>query len=77
MIKTITLLTSIVVIAANGLNLKATYREPYEIAGLSESDFYFISSVVEAESDRSESLDGRILIAETILNRVESDLFFN
>jgi N-acetylmuramoyl-L-alanine amidase len=75
MIKTITLLTSIVVIAANGLNLKATYREPYEIAGLSESDFYFISSVVEAESDRSESLDGRILIAETILNRVESELF--
>lgn len=75
MIKTITLLTSIVVIAANGLNLKATYQEPYEIAGLSESDFYFISSVVEAESDRSESLDGRILIAETILNRVESELF--
>ena len=75
MIKTIALFTSIVVIAANGLNLKATYQEPYEIAGLSESDFYFISSVVEAESDRSESLEGRILIAETILNRVNSPNF--
>lgn len=75
MIKTIALFTSLVVIAANGLNLKATYQEPYEIAGLSEADFYFISSVVEAESDRSESLDGRILIAETILNRVNSPSF--
>lgn len=75
MIKTITLLTSLVVIAANGLNLKASYQEPYERAGMTEEEFYFISSVVEAESDRSESLEGRILIAETILNRVNSDLF--
>ena len=75
MIKTIALFTSIVVIAANGLSVKATYQEPYERAHMSEADFYFISSVVEAESDRSESLEGRILIAETILNRVNSDLF--
>lgn len=75
MIKTIALFTSIVVVAANVLNVKATYREPYELAGMTEEEFYFISSVVEAESDRSESLEGRILIAETILNRVNSPLF--
>ena len=75
MIKTMALFTSIVVIAASGLNIKATDREPYELAGMTEEEFYFISSVVEAESDRSESMDGRILIAETILNRVNSPLF--
>ena len=76
MIKSIALFTSIVVIAANGIiPIKATYQEPYERAGMTEEEFYFISSVVEAESDRSESLEGRILIAETILNRVNSPLF--
>ena len=75
MIKTIALFTSVVVIAANVLNVKLTYQEPYELAGMTEEEFYFISSVVEAESDRSESLEGRILIAETILNRVNSPLF--
>lgn len=75
MIKSIALFTSVVVIAANVLNVKATYREPYELAGMTEEEFNLISSVVEAESDRSESLDGRILIAETILNRVNSPLF--
>lgn len=75
MIKTIALFTSVVVIAANVLSVKLTYQEPYELAGMTEEEFYFISSVVEAESDRSESLDGRILIAETILNRVNSPSF--
>lgn len=76
MIKSIALFTSIVVIAANGIiPIKATYQEPYELAGMTEEEFIFISSVVEAESDRSESLEGRILIAETILNRVNSPLF--
>ena len=75
MIKLVTLFTT-AVIAFNGfINVKSTYQEPYERAGISEEEFYFISSVVEAESDRSESLEGRILIAEVILNRVESDLF--
>ena len=75
MIKLITMLTTIV-IAFNGfLSVKATYQEPYELAGMTEEEFYLISSVVEAESDRSESLDGRILIAETILNRVNSPSF--
>lgn len=43
--------------------------------GLSVDDFILISSVVEAESDRGESIDGRVLIAETILNRVNSEIF--
>jgi spore germination cell wall hydrolase CwlJ-like protein len=75
MIKIITLFTTAAVIAANVLTIKATYQEPYERAGMTEEEFIFISSVVEAESDRSESLEGRILIAETILNRVNSPLF--
>lgn len=76
MLKLITLLTTAAVIASSGLiPVKATYQEPYELANMTPEEFCFISSVVEAESDRSESLEGRILIAETILNRVESDLF--
>lgn len=75
MIKIITLFTTAAVIATNVLTVKATYQEPYERAGISEEEFYFISSVVEAESDRSESLEGRILIAEVILNRVNSPSF--
>ena len=43
--------------------------------GLSVDDFILISLVVEAESDRGESIDGRVLIAETILNRVNSEIF--
>lgn len=45
------------------------------ICGVSVEEFELISSVVEAESDRSESLEGRILIALTILNRVEDNRF--
>lgn len=76
MLKMITLLTTAAIIASSGIiPIKSTYQEPYERAGMTEEEFYFISSVVEAESDRSESLEGRILIAETILNRVNSDLF--
>ena len=76
MLKAITVLTTAVIISTSSLlPVKGSYQEPYERAGISEEEFYFISSVVEAESDRSESLEGRILIAETILNRVESDLF--
>ena len=75
MIKLITMLTTIVIAFNVFLSVKATYQEPYERAGMTEEEFYLISSVVEAESDRSESLDGRILIAETILNRVNSPSF--
>lgn len=76
MLKAITVLTTAVIISTSGLlPVKGSYRDPYERAGISEEEFYFISSVVEAESDRSESLEGRILIAEVILNRVNSPLF--
>ena len=52
------------------------YEAPIEMkaraCGMSVEEFDLISRVVEAESDRSSSIDGRILIALTILNRVES-----
>lgn len=76
-------LITIAVTVAIGINLfkapvpfeATTIEERAEMAGMTVEDFVFISSVVEAESDRSESLDGRILIALTIINRVEDDRF--
>lgn len=47
------------------------------IAGMSVDDFILMSSVVEAESDRSDNFEGRVLIALTILNRVSSPSFPN
>lgn len=44
---------------------------------LTEDEFILISSVVEAESDRSDNLEGRVMIAEVILNRVASASFPN
>ena len=52
-----------------------TIEQRAEVAGMTTEDFIFISSVVEAESDRSESLEGRVLIALTIINRVEDERF--
>lgn len=74
---------NIAVTVAIGINLfkapvpfeATTIEERAEMAGMTVEDFVFISSVVEAESDRSESLDGRILIALTIINRVEDERF--
>jgi len=76
-------LITIAVTVAIGINLfkapvpfeATTIEERAEMAGMTVEDFVFISSVVEAESDRSESLDGRILIALTIINRVEDSRF--
>ena len=76
-------LITIAVTVAIGVNLfkapvpfeATTIEERAEMAGMTVEDFVFISSVVEAESDRSESLDGRILIALTIINRVEDERF--
>lgn len=52
------------------------YEAPIEYkaraVGMTVEEFDLISRVVEAESDRSSSIDGRILIALTILNRVQS-----
>jgi len=44
-------------------------------AGMTVEEFELISAVVEAESDRSDEVEGKTLIALTILNRVESSLF--
>lgn len=76
-------LITIAVTVAIGINLfkapvpfeATTIEERAEMAEMTVEDFVFISSVVEAESDRSESLDGRILIALTIINRVEDPRF--
>lgn len=78
-------LMTIAVTVAIGINLfkapvpfeATTIEERAEMAGMTVEDFVFISSVVEAESDRSESLDGRILIALTIINRVDDPRFPN
>lgn len=76
-------LITILTIFSMGINLlKApqpitamTIEQRAEAAGMTTEDFIFISSVVEAESDRSESLEGRVLIALTIINRVEDERF--
>lgn len=48
------------------------------VAGMSEEEFKFFSAVVEAESDRkTESIEGRVMIAIVILNRVDSKKFPN
>lgn len=54
-----------------------TTAEMAEYCNMTESEFVLISSVVEAESDRSTDgdLSGRVLIAETILNRVADSRF--
>lgn len=78
-------LITILTIFSMGINLlKApqpitamTIEQRAEAAGMTTEDFVFISSVVEAESDRSESLEGRVLIALTIINRVEDERFPN
>lgn len=56
-----------------------TIEQRASVCSMTTDDFIFISSVVEAESDRSTSgdLSGRVMIAVTILNRVNSDLFPN
>ena len=43
--------------------------------GLTEEEFIFFSSAVEAESDRGSNNEGRVLIALTIYNRQRSSSF--
>ena len=83
MIRPIAVVTSLVM-AFSVLNIKAAapmdYHDYAAICELSEEEFILFSSVVEAESDRSvpsEGLttEGRIYIALTIWNRVESDVW--
>ena len=43
--------------------------------GMTSTEFEYMARVIEAESDRTDSMDGKIHIASVILNRVSSDLF--
>lgn len=45
------------------------------VAEMTVEEFELMSAVVEAESDRTDNIEGKILIALTILNRVESSQF--
>ena len=66
------------VIAINCLSVKAMEpMEPWERVNLEQSEFELLSSVVEAESDRSENIEGRTMIAVCILNRVRDSRFPN
>jgi N-acetylmuramoyl-L-alanine amidase len=48
------------------------------IAGMTEAEYKLLSAVVEAESDRKKgSIEGRVMIAIVILNRVDSKSFPN
>ena len=55
-----------------------TVEQKANVAGMSVSEYSFFSSVVEAESDRKNgSIEGRVMIAIVILNRVDSKKFPN
>lgn len=45
--------------------------------GMDPIEFEFMARVIEMESDRTENLDGKILIAAVIFNRITSDEFPN
>ena len=55
------------------------YEAPIEYKAravrMSVEEFDLFSRTIEAESDRSSNLEGRVLIAEVILNRVNSNSF--
>ena len=83
-IRKLFIIMSIVSILANPvISVKASApltTEDYAImCDMSYEDFVFISSVTEAESNRSTNgdLSGRILIAETIINRINDPRFPN
>lgn len=47
------------------------------VAGMTVEEFQLMSAVVEAESDRSDEIEGKMLIALAIFNRVDSSKFPN
>ena len=65
----------------NGLSEEERAAAPDEmkacVVGLSVEDFDLFSRTVEAESDRSDNFEGRVLIALVILNRVNDSSFPN
>ena len=83
--KVISILTAIVVLFSHFLNVKEklsfadmSLEQRAEQAGMTVDDFTFISSVVEAESNRQsdeEAMLGRVYISLVILNRVNDNRF--
>lgn len=55
--------------------LEADIEYKAAACGISVETFDLLSRTIEAESDRSDNLEGRVLIALTILNRVDSASF--
>lgn len=57
---------------------KAPVTFKAQVADMATSEYIFLSSVVEAESDRKKgSIEGRVMITIVILNRVDSKSFPN
>lgn len=44
-------------------------------AGMTDTEYEYLARVIEAESDRTDSMDGKIYIAAVIINRVNDDRF--
>lgn len=65
--------------AWNSMTEEQRYEAPIDLkarsVGLTEDEFELMSRVVEAESDRSDNLEGRVLIALVLFNRVASASF--
>lgn len=57
------------------------YELPIEFqanaCGMTVEEYTYLARVIEAESDRTDSIEGKILICAVILNRVASDEFPN
>ena len=54
-----------------------TTEQRAEIVGLSVEDFDTVARVTEAESDRTDNFEAKVMIAEVIWNRVRSKSFPN
>lgn len=54
-----------------------TTEQRAEIVGLSVEDFDTVARVTEAESDRTDNFEAKVMIAEVIWNRVRSNQFPN
>lgn len=65
--------------AWNGMTEEQRYEASTDMkaraVGLTEEEFIFFSSAVEAESDRGSNNEGRVLIALTIYNRQRASSF--
>lgn len=55
------------------MEMPAEYKA--RACGMTLEEFCFMARVVEAESDRSDNIEGKIAVAVVILNRVDCDSF--